>query len=308
MSGQSAEIRDRTNKALVYSILDSAYIYAGGRDPSEKINFQKFRQYLFDPLDGRKGPSVAKLLEENNIITKESFEDYQTLINQSADIAQVMRDYGPQSVERLQDKAALMSNIVIRALGAVGGNVILNRIKGITGNVPGASMSVAQTTSNATAELGLNMPAGKVRDIYIRAMTEPDLMRALLARIPSLKKKAIEYFISLPAIFYSSGIRGGIEEVQQTETGRTPVNYAEEVYRDVVPQPQPQPEPTPTPTEPRPTGPLSIQKQPRQPAVGRSARCDRRTGRLCGVPFSRSRFASVNPTSCFGHSNTRHES
>ena len=164
------------------------------------------------------------------------------MINQSADIAQVMRDYGPQSVERLQDKAALLSNIVIRALGAVGGNVILNRIKGITGNVPGASMSVAQTTSNATAELGLNMPAGKVRDIYIRAMTEPDLMRALLARIPKTEKKAIEYFRSLPAIFYSSGIRGGIEEVQQTETGRTPVNYAEEVYRDVVPQPQPRTE------------------------------------------------------------------
>ena len=144
---------------------------------------------MFDPLDGRKGPSVAKLLEENNIITKESFEDYKTLINQSADIAQVMRDYGPQSVERLQDKAALLSNIVIRALGAVGGNVILNRIKGITGNVPGASMSVAQTTSNATAELGLNMPAGKVRDIYIRAMTEPDLM-SFAGKIPKTEKES----------------------------------------------------------------------------------------------------------------------
>ena len=69
----------------------------------KKINFRKFRQYLFDPLDGRKGKSVAKLLEENNIITKESFEDYQTLINQSADI-ELMRDYGPQSAERLQEK------------------------------------------------------------------------------------------------------------------------------------------------------------------------------------------------------------
>ena len=255
MSGQSADIRDRTNKALVYSILDSAYIYAGGRDPSEKINFQKFRQFLFDPLDGRKGPSIAELLEQNNIITKESFEDYKTLINQSADIAQVMRDYGPQSVERLQDKAALLSNIVIRGLGAIGGNVIVNRLKGIFGNVPGASMSVAQTTSNATAELGLNMPAMKVQDIYIRAMTEPDLMRVLLSKIPKTEKKAIEYFRSLPAIFYASGVRGGVEEVQQTETGKTPVNYVEEVYRDVVPQPQPEP----TPTEPRPTGPLSIQ-------------------------------------------------
>ena len=134
----------------------------------------------------------------------------------------------------MQDKAALLSNILIRGLGAIGGNVILNRLKGIIGNVPGASMSVAQTTSNATAELGLNMPAGKVRDIYIRAMTEPDLMRALLAKIPKTEKKAIEYFRSLPAIFYSSGVRGGIEETQQTEMGRVPVNYVEEVYRDVT--------------------------------------------------------------------------
>jgi len=242
-------------RAFAGVVLDRAAIYASGGDVTQPLNFERFRAFLFDPLDGRKGPSIAELLEQNNIITKESFEDYKTLINQSADIAQVMRDYGPQSVERLQDKAALLSNIVIRGLGAIGGNVIVNRLKGIFGNVPGASMSVAQTTSNATAELGLNMPAMKVQDIYIRAMTEPDLMRVLLSKPPKTEKKAIEYFRSLPAIFYASGVRGGVEEVQQTETGRTPVNYVEEVYRDVVPQPQPEP----TPTEPRPTGPLSIQ-------------------------------------------------
>jgi hypothetical protein len=206
-SGKSADVRDKTNKALVYAILDSAYIYAGGRNPSGEIDFQKFRQYLFDPLDGREGDSVAKLLEKNKIITQESFEDYQTLINQSAEIAQVMRNSGPQSVEKLQDKSALLANIVIRGLGAIGGNVVVNRLKGIFGNVPGASMSVAQTTSNATAELGLNMPAMKVQDIYIRAMTDKDLMQTLLTKIPKSEKKAIEYFRSLPAIFYTSGVR-----------------------------------------------------------------------------------------------------
>jgi len=251
-SGKSADVRDKTNKALVYAILDSAYIYAGGRNPSGEIDFQKFRQYLFDPLDGREGDSVAKLLEKNNIITQESFKDYQTLINQSAEIAQVMRSSGPQSVEKLQDKSALLANIVIRGLGAIGGNVVVNRLKGIFGNVPGASMSVAQTTSNATAELGLNMPAMKVQDIYIRAMTEKDLMQILLTKQPKSEKKAIEYFRSLPAIFYTSGVRTGIEEVQRTETGKVPVNYAEEVYRDVVPQPAPTPQPVATSQAPTP--------------------------------------------------------
>ena len=63
----------------------------------------------------------------------------------------------------------------------------------------------------ATAELGLNMPAGKVQDIYIRAMTEPDLMRALLARIPKTEKKAT-YFMISPGNFLLIRYSGGIEE------------------------------------------------------------------------------------------------
>ncbi len=242
-------------KALVSGVLDSAWIYANGANPEQELNFLKFRQFLFSPMDNKQGASVADILLEKDFITPDAFDDYQTLITQAASIADVMKKAGPQSVDALRDKGALLSNILIRAVGAIGGNVALNRLKGIIGNVPGASMSVAQTTSNATAELGLNMPAMKVQDIFTEAMVDPEVIKVLLEKAPKTESAARRFFGSIPALFYTSGIRGVTESVKQTETGVIPTDYVEEVYRDVVPQPQPEP----TPTDPRPTGPLSIQ-------------------------------------------------
>jgi len=241
-------------KALVSGILDSAWIYANGANPEQELNFLKFRQFLFDPLDNKQGVSVADILLEKDFITADAFDDYQTLITQAASIADVMKKAGPQSVDALRDKGALLSNILIRAIGAVGGNVALNRLKGIIGNVPGASMSVAQTTSNATAELGLNMPAMKVQDIFTEAMLYPEVTKILLQKPPKTESAARRYFGSIPAIFYTSGVRGVTEPIKQTETGPIAIDdYVEEVYRETVPQPEP------TIPEPRTTGPLSVQ-------------------------------------------------
>ena len=241
-------------KALVSGVLDSAWIYANGANPEQELNFLKFRQFLFSPLDNKQGNSVADILLSKNFITADAFDDYQTLITQAASIADVMKKAGPQSVEALRDKGALLSNILIRAVGAIGGNVALNRLKRIVGNVPGASMSVAQTTSNATAELGLNMPAMKVQDIFTEAMIDPQVIKVLLEKAPKTESAARRYFGSIPAIFYTSGVRGVTESIKQTETGPIAIDdYVEEVYRETVPQPEP------TIPEPRTTGPLSVQ-------------------------------------------------
>jgi hypothetical protein len=247
-------------KALVSGVLDSAWIYAGGANPEQELNFLKFRQFLFSPLDNKQGDSVADILLSKDFITADAFDDYQTLITQAASIADVMRTAGPQTVDALKDKSAMLANILVRAFGAIGANVTLNRLKGIVGNVPGASMSVAQTTSNATAELGLNMPAMKVQDIFTEAMIDPQVIKTLLEKAPKTESAARRFFGSIPAIFYTSGVRGVTESAKQTETGPIPIDYAEEVYREVVPQPQPQPQPQPEPTapEPRTTGPLSV--------------------------------------------------
>lgn len=115
-------------------------------------------------------------------------------------------------------------------------------------------MSVAQTTSNATAELGLNMPAMKVQDIFTEAMLYPKVTKALLQRPPKTESDARRFFGSIPAIFYTSGIRGVTESIKQTETGPIAIDdYVEEVYRETVPQPEP------TIPEPRTTGPLTVQ-------------------------------------------------
>ena len=114
-------------------------------------------------------------------------------------------------------------------------------------------MSVAQTTSNATAELGLNMPAMKEQDIFTEAMIDPQVIKALLEKTPKTESAAQRFFGSIPAIFYTSGVRGVTEAAKQTETGAIPIDYVEEVYREVVPQPQPQPQPEPTAPEPRTT-------------------------------------------------------
>ncbi|MGB2330882.1 MAG: hypothetical protein ACPH3H_09260, partial [Pseudomonadales bacterium] len=245
-------------RALVSGVLDSAWIYATARAPGEDIDFTKFKAFLFDPLDEKQGESVAKILLQKDFILPDAFDDYETLITQASAIANVMKKTGPQSVEKLKDKGALLSNILVRGLGAISANVALNRLKGVVGNVPGASMSVAQTTSNATAELGLNMPAMKVQDIFTEAMLYPNVTKILLAPPPKTESAARRFFGSIPAIFYTSGVRGVTEAAKQTETGPIPTDYVEEVYREVVPQPQPEPQPEPTAPEPRTTGPLSV--------------------------------------------------
>ena len=163
-----------------------------------------------------------------------------------------MRNYGPQSIEKLVDKGALVSNILIRAFGSIIGNVGLNRLKGITGNIPGASMSVAQTTSNATAELGLNAPQAKIQDIFTEALLDPEVTQALLARVPKDEKKALQYFRSLPAIFYTSGIRGEVDALPSDSGDITiPLGGADSdtlVEQETV---SPAPEPAPQPAPPR---------------------------------------------------------
>tara|TARA_B100001059_G_scaffold236295_1_gene286032 strand:- start:3411 stop:7385 length:3975 start_codon:yes stop_codon:yes gene_type:complete len=221
-------------KALVSGVLDSAWIYANGASTEQALNFLKFRQFLFEPLDNKQGESVARILLRKNFITSDAFNDYETLITQAASIADVMKKSGPQSIEPLKDKGAMLSNILVRAFGSIGGVMALNKLKSFTGNIPGAGMSVAQTTSNATAELGLNMPAMKIQDIFTVAMLDPAVTKILLQKPPKTESAARRYFGSIPAIFYTSGVRGVTESAKQTETGVIPTDYVEEVYRDVT--------------------------------------------------------------------------
>lgn len=234
-------------EALTNVVVDDAYRYAGGSSLKE-IDFQKFREYLYKPLESD-GKSVAQLLEEYGFVQKDAFNNYNKLINHAASVAQLMRREGPVSTEKLSDKGALLTNLLLGASGAMSGNWLFEKLRPLIGNLPGASFSVAQSTASATRKLGGEMPEAKVQDVLSRALLYPEEAVALLKKAPKTEKELIEYFGSIPAIFYSSVARQATPDISRD------VDYVEEVYRDVVPQAQPEP----TPTEPRPTGPLSIQ-------------------------------------------------
>ena len=211
--------------------------------------------------------------------------NYNKLINHAASVAQLMRKEGPVSTEKLSDKGALLTNLLLGASGAMSGNWLFEKLRPLIGNLPGASFSVAQSTASATRKLGGEMPEAKVQDVLARALLYPEEAVALLKKAPKTEKELIEYFGSIPAILYSSVARQATPDISRD------VDYVEEVYRDVVPQPQPEPS--------FPAHGAAVNPNNRQPAV--TGQPVRQKDRAALRRSSRSRFASVNPTSCFGH-------
>ena len=236
---------ERAQRALAESVLDRAWIYAGGANPENPFNFTRFREFLFRPLNDKDGPSVMTLLREKGLMTEELFRDYDRLLRQSDTIAKVMRKEGPALPEQLVDKGALMSNIVVRALGAVIGNVGLKQLEKVIGKVPGATFSVAGTTSSAAAELGLNMPNAKIRDVYVEAFSNPELLKVLLRPAPRTKKQAREYVRDVPFIFYTSVMRMSPEEAAEAAKLQQPEGSIEVPLRQSPTQTQVPFRPTP---------------------------------------------------------------
>lgn len=264
-------------KALADVVLDRAWVFAGGADSSKPFDFIRFRQYLFNPLNQKDGPSIAKLLEEAGVLDEKQFNNYRILLDQADRISKVMSKSGPQYAGELVDKGFILQNILARAAGAISGNIAINAAKRFTGNVPGASMSVAQTTSNATAKLGLGVPQAKIKDIFIKAFSDRDTAEMLLARPPRTKKEFVKYATDFPVIMGNIGIRQGVdiskgedievpigEQPQERQEIRPPLRAPQQVEptprptaqapmpMPQIPMPMPQPAPAPAPAMPAP--------------------------------------------------------
>jgi hypothetical protein len=207
----------KAKEALSRAILDDAWRYASGQGDTP-FDFKKFRKYLFEPFAGRgEGPSVATLLEEGGLVTPEQFELFQKVLTEADDITRIISNKGPLFEGQLVDKGYILSNILVRAGGAIGGNVILNRLKPLIGNVPGASMSVAQTTADASAKLGLNVPASKVKDIFFEAFLDPKTATFILRKMPKTPAEKQRYLGTLPTILFTTTTRPSIREEAQPE-------------------------------------------------------------------------------------------
>jgi hypothetical protein len=153
-------------------------------------------------------------------------------------------------------------------------------MKRFVGNVPGASMSVAQTTSDATAKLGLGVPQSKIRDIFVTAFTDRDTVEMLLARPPRTKKELIKYATDFPVIMGTIGIRQGVdiskgkdievpidEQPRRSEEIRPPLRAAQNPQpMSQGPRPTaqvPMPTPTPMPQAAPPPAPAAPNPQQR---------------------------------------------
>lgn len=297
---------ERAQRALAESVLDRAWIHAGGANPENPFNFTRFREFLFRPLNDKDGPSVMSLLREKGLMTEEQFRDYDRLLKQSDIITKVMRKEGPAMSGQLVDKGALLSKIVVRAVGAVTANLSLKQLEKLVGNVPGASFSVAGTTASAAAELGLNMPNAKIRDVYVEAFNNPTLLKALLQPAPKTKKQAREYVRDVPFIFYTSVMRMSPEEAAEAVKLQQPEGSIEVPLRPSPTQTQvpfrPTPEeqrlqeedvrrqrmqePRPTAQAPRPTAQMQLPPLPQPQAAAPAAAPN---------PQARQRYAAMFP-------------
>lgn len=213
----------KAKEALSRAILDDAWRYASGQGDTP-FDFNKFRKYLFEPFAGRgEGPSVATLLEEGGLVTPEQFEIFKKVLTEADDITRIISNKGPLFEGQLVDKGYILSNILVRAGGAIGGNVILNRLKPLIGNVPGASMSVAQTTADASAKLGLNIPASKVKDIFFDAFLNPETATFILRKMPKTPAQKQRYLGTLPTILFTSSTRSIPREESKPEPVEIPL-------------------------------------------------------------------------------------
>jgi len=279
-------------KALADVVLDRAWVFAGGADSSKPFDFIKFRQYLFNPLNQKEGPSIAKLLEEAGVLEEKQFNNYRILLDQADRISKVMSKSGPQYAGELVDKGFILQNILARAAGAISGNMALNVAKRFTGNVPGASMSVAQTTSDATAKLGLGVPQAKIKDIFIKAFSDRDTAEMLLARPPRTKKEFVKYATDFPVIMGNIGIRQGVD-ISRGDEIEVPIGEKPQERQEIRPplraaQP-PQPAPRPTAQAPMPM-PMPMPQIPMpmpQPAPA--------PAQAAPAPQQRARYAALFP-------------
>lgn len=246
-------------------LIDKAYVYAGGANSSTPFNFQKFEDYLYQPFDNKKGPSIASILERNGLITDATFRDFRTLLRQSNQIANAMKKSGAAFNEDISDKGFLMVRTVIKAMGAMAGNLTMKGLEKVPfiGKMPGATFSVAQSGSGMASQLGVDMPQMKIKDIYKQALLDPEKFLPMMFKpAPRTESQFRKFASDIPAIFLSSGARavqGGpdpidvarppLQEAQNTPPpDREPRTTAPQARVEIPPMPQiPQPQPQPTP-------------------------------------------------------------
>lgn len=190
-------------------ILDQAWVYAGGANSDKDFNFERFRDYLFSPLSGKDGPSIANLFQHNGLMSVDQFNDYRIMLNQANRVEQVMKTVGPEFTGELVDKGFILQNMVARIVGsglATGGLEKLKKLApGLFGSSGAGNIVVASEGAKAARAIFEQQPNALIRDIFIEAFKDPKLLRELLERA-SNKKTQYRKLKILPTFLAPAGI------------------------------------------------------------------------------------------------------
>jgi len=244
---------------LLDTVLERAYMYAGGSDAAANFNFNKFKAYLYEPL-GKNKPSIMEIMREMGVIPEKTVGQLRVALDQ-ADLANKVASDSRTAGTRLVDAPSKIAD----TLAAVFGTEIGSRI---TAMIPFRNARQGLIEQSAVAGVGrewlTRMPLMQTKDIFAQAIKDPELMALLIEKAPTPKRR-LELLGKFNAYLNGIGIRWLSEDEQgQMEQGLSPDGTAPQ--QEEAPQ-QPRPA-VPAPQQaPIQQAPQPVAQAPMQPPM-----------------------------------------
>jgi hypothetical protein len=187
-------------KTFYDSLVGEAFKYAGGTNPDQPFSFQKFKQYMEEPMipgrdyggplpEGatrrssdtayRQAPSVLDVLRKNRIITAQDYKLFDEILDEAIEIEGLVRrakETGDKEViEALIQKNPISVELVTRVAGAKVGTSIGDLIPG----AQGSELIAASAGSKAMQALFNATPLKSLQNTFMEMLQEPALAKEI---------------------------------------------------------------------------------------------------------------------------------
>ena len=169
----------KLKRGMTDSLLDRAYVYAGGTSPEGgQFSFKAMESFLFDAI-ARNQPSPMGILRMQRVVDDAEVTRLHKLFREAAKIEDLIKLSGPDLNEALTDAPQAMVDLVVRIIGAKGGTTLSRMTPGDMG---GGSIIVAGAGSRAARGYFHGISASHLRDVLTEAARSPRAMALLLER------------------------------------------------------------------------------------------------------------------------------
>ena len=286
------EFAEFARQGLLDTILDQGLVYAGHN--ARDFDFGAFRDYLFSPLNARRGESnsVAGVLREQDVLSDQQLANLNILLRQGERVQRALQrsETDAELVEALRDVPMFNWALLGRFVGAAEG-ARLARAAG-RGNI-----QIPAYAANLGAQIFSKIPVTSLQDVMVKFLDDPEFAEMIIRRAANLNdmrgNRALRYAERLARDTTSALARNGLLVLAAGETAdiqregedvllpvgaanaATP-NAALEEYLQSVQQPAPAQPATPA-ASPRPTNATPAVGAP-PPAVPRAAPAAPRAG------------------------------